>query len=209
VKDNIVTKTKERYMEYEKRHQDILDAAITLFNKRGYTATTTARIAKDAGVTEKTMYRHFSNKKDLFNECINSVVTLLSATWQEEMDKDSNDPVIYLKALIYSYVRFVIDHPDKSMFLVHLYSARDTEELDGRFSKILNMMIDEMEKAIAEMRKKGTLRKGIFPDIHPRMLAGLLISQYFSMIFLNEFMSPDLFNAETAIHLVKEMMGID
>ena len=209
MKDNIVKKTKDRYLEYEKRHQTILDAAITLFNKRGYAATTTATIARNAKVTEKTMYRHFKNKKDLYNECINSVVSLVAQTWQEEIENNKDDPLGYLKGLINAYVRFVIDHPDKSMFLVHLYSYRDKEELDDRFSLFLNLMIDETEKTISRLRQKGILNKGFFPDIHPRMLAGLFISQYFSMIFLNEFLPKELFNADTAVNLVKELIGVD
>lgn len=209
MKDNIVKKTKDRYLEYEKRHQTILDAAISLFNKRGYAATTTATIARNSKVTEKTMYRHFSNKKDLYNECINSVVTLVAQTWQEEIENNKDDSLAYLKGLINAYVRFVIDHPDKSMFLVHLYSYRDKEELDDRFSLFLNLMIDETEKTISKLRHKGILKKGFFPDSHPRMLAGLLISQYFSMIFLNEFLPKELFNADTAVNLVKEFIGLD
>ena len=55
--DNIVEKTKERLIQYEERHQAILNAAMGLFIAKGYTGTTTASIAREAGVTEKTMYR--------------------------------------------------------------------------------------------------------------------------------------------------------
>ena len=43
-----------------------MGVATKLFAKWGYNATTTAAIADAAGVTEPILYRHFSNKQDLF-----------------------------------------------------------------------------------------------------------------------------------------------
>jgi len=40
-------------------------------------------------------------------------------------------------------------------------------------------------------------------------MAGVLISQYFTAVFLNEFLGPDLYNAETAMDLTKQFLGID
>lgn len=41
------------------------DAALDLFQERGYAATTTAAIAERAGVTDRTFYRHFKDKSDV------------------------------------------------------------------------------------------------------------------------------------------------
>lgn len=50
--------------------QKILKSARRLFSEKGYRGTPTAQIARDAGVSEVTLYRHFNSKKELFNECI-------------------------------------------------------------------------------------------------------------------------------------------
>ncbi len=39
-------------------------AALELFSERGYDATTTAEIAARAGVTERTFFRHFADKRE-------------------------------------------------------------------------------------------------------------------------------------------------
>jgi len=44
----------------------IVDAAMDLFGKKGYVATTTREIASKAGVTEVTIFRHFGTKENLF-----------------------------------------------------------------------------------------------------------------------------------------------
>lgn len=51
------------------RHR-IIQAALQLFGKQGYSQTTTRAIAEAAGVNEVTLFRHFGNKKGLLIACI-------------------------------------------------------------------------------------------------------------------------------------------
>ena len=48
--------------------QRLVRAALELFTTQGYHVTTTAQIARKAGVAEGTMYRHFESKQHLMNE---------------------------------------------------------------------------------------------------------------------------------------------
>jgi len=43
----------------------LAQAALELFSERGYDATTTAEIAARAGVTERTFFRHFPDKREV------------------------------------------------------------------------------------------------------------------------------------------------
>jgi AcrR family transcriptional regulator len=52
----------------ELTRQRLIRTALELFTARGYHDTTTAQIAKKAGIAEGTIYRHFESKQQLFNE---------------------------------------------------------------------------------------------------------------------------------------------
>jgi AcrR family transcriptional regulator len=52
------------------RRVALLDTACRTFAKSGYRGTTTAEIAREAGVTEPILYRHFGSKRDLYLACL-------------------------------------------------------------------------------------------------------------------------------------------
>ncbi len=56
-------RTKE---DAEKTRQAVLEAALTLFSRDGYSLTTLSRIAKEAGCSRGPIYWHFENKDDLY-----------------------------------------------------------------------------------------------------------------------------------------------
>lgn len=52
----------------------VLQTALTLFANNGFHATTTAKIAKQAGVSEGTIYKYFSSKDDLLAKLLQPIL---------------------------------------------------------------------------------------------------------------------------------------
>jgi AcrR family transcriptional regulator len=48
----------------------VLDTACRVFFERSYRGATTAEIARQAGITEPILYRHFGSKRDLYIACL-------------------------------------------------------------------------------------------------------------------------------------------
>jgi AcrR family transcriptional regulator len=65
-----------RRLPAEERRKAILAAALRVFVSTSYAGATTADIAREAGVTEPVLYRHFASKRDLWLAC-------LDAAWDE------------------------------------------------------------------------------------------------------------------------------
>lgn len=77
------------YELYEKpqtqKQQDIVAAAEKLFGQRGFTETPTAEIARQAGVTEKTLFKYFPTKQDLMRRVLLPLIlkTMIPAQLQQ------------------------------------------------------------------------------------------------------------------------------
>lgn len=202
---NIVEKSRERYLEYERRHQEILDAAIRLFNARGYTAATTAEIAREADISEPTMYKHFKNKKELFLACFGSIAEELLSAYREVYKNTRDDERDYLKGVVKVYLDFVAENPHKSMFLVHLLSYRDDPEFEVIFKNFMNINIEGVRRVLESAKEKGILKSKI--DIH--ILAGMFVNQYFTVVSLVEFVDMENITEEMFFQLIKDMLVID
>ncbi|MBK5253423.1 MAG: TetR/AcrR family transcriptional regulator [Peptostreptococcaceae bacterium] len=61
-------------MKKEERREQILEAAMKLFVEKGYKGTTTLQIAKEAEITEVTLFRHFSSKQEILLEGIEPIL---------------------------------------------------------------------------------------------------------------------------------------
>src|SRR6185503_21141890 len=59
----------------EERRQAVIDAATRVFFASSYRGATTAEIAREAGISEPILYRHFGSKRDLYLAC-------LEAAWE-------------------------------------------------------------------------------------------------------------------------------
>jgi AcrR family transcriptional regulator len=52
------------------RRTAIIEAALRVFSEGSYAGATTAEIAREAGVSEPILYRHFESKRDLYFSCL-------------------------------------------------------------------------------------------------------------------------------------------
>lgn len=68
--------SRSRRLPAEERRQSIVQAALRVFSSGSYAGSTTAEIAREAGVSEPVLYRHFPSKRDLWAAC-------LDAAWEE------------------------------------------------------------------------------------------------------------------------------
>ena len=201
---NIVDKSREKYLLYEKRHQDLLDAAINIFNDKGYKAATTALISRAAGISEPTMYKHFKNKNDLFISCFYSIVNYLFSENEEIYKQNPDDEISYLRGVIRIYFNFVKEHPDKSMFLVHIFSYKNDPELRKEYLRVIKAHQRHIESILKKAKEKGKIKTTL--DLH--LLAAIFASQYFTVVAVKEFIDPKTFKCENFYQFMEGLLKV-
>jgi len=63
------------------RRQAVLDNACRIFSEGSYSGTTTAEIARESGVSEPILYRHFASKCALYLACLDAAWVDTRARW--------------------------------------------------------------------------------------------------------------------------------
>ena len=82
----VVTSRKER--EKEQRKEAILDAAMRVFQRKGYQATSMGEVAKEAEFSKGTLYLYFDSKFALFAELSNRVLSRVRAGFEAISKED-------------------------------------------------------------------------------------------------------------------------
>jgi len=69
------------------RREAIVDAALRVFSAGSYAGATTAEIAREAGVSEPILYRHFSSKRELYFACLEEAWRRIRAKIEATMEE--------------------------------------------------------------------------------------------------------------------------
>ncbi len=89
----------------EARRDQIIQSALHVFIEHGFVATTTAEIAKAAGISEVTLFRHFSSKRDIFFAGIEPI--LLNPFEKNMSQIEGNIDKIKIQQIIFNRIKFL------------------------------------------------------------------------------------------------------
>ncbi|MCX8030044.1 MAG: TetR/AcrR family transcriptional regulator [Thermodesulfovibrionales bacterium] len=179
----------------------ILESAIKLFSQKGYLGASTRQIAKEAGVAEITLFRHFSTKEKLLEEVLNkySFLPHLRTILPEVLNLEYEDALFLIvknflnslflrKDLIKIMKAEIFTHPDK-------------------VAKHLQVFIDELYDTIAlyfqEMQTRGILR-----DFDTRLAGRALLGMVFTYFEVEEYIFQKQNTIEDYEEAIKEFVKI-
>ena len=105
-------------MRADRRRELILDAAMRVFGEHGYVGSTTAEIARAAGVSQPYVVRMFGTKEKLFIEVLHRALGTLLAVFRGALAEDSEVPVARRIGLAYAGLA---DHRGLLLSLMHAF----------------------------------------------------------------------------------------
>jgi TetR/AcrR family transcriptional regulator, mexJK operon transcriptional repressor len=140
--------------------QQIREAAARLFQEQGYGAVSMDAIARAAGVSKATIYAHFADKAELFEE-------LMKAACREEwvavtmLDAEPGDLRAELHAIGKAYAEFLVDPRAVRIYRMVLAESPRFPEL-GRafFEGGPRLITDKLTAYLARAEAQGKLALG-------------------------------------------------
>ena len=150
------------------RREAVLGAACRAFFEAGYRGATTAGIAREAGISEPILYRHFGSKRDLYIACLDEAWRSLRAFAEEAMAKD---PGRCLGKIADGYMK-----KRGGLRLVDLWVQALNETADPAIAKAVRRQIREVHDFFADVIRRGQAEGAIHRERDPEAEAWLFIA---------------------------------
>ena len=190
-------------MGCDERKAQILAAVRRVFARKGFEGATSRELAKEAGISEALMFRHFPNKEKLYH----AMASQCAAPFDEEFARiaaldPSTSTLIHIVHFIASILIRIPGHPEREN-IIRIFVRNLTE--DGTISRSLHQQRIKVVMAKLEESIKAALDSGDIID-NPVPLAR---RAYFSdrlsfMLMLNYLPATPLADLGPKDELVKD-----
>lgn len=154
----------------------ILEAAVQLFARSGFSGTSTREIAQLAGVNETTLFRYYGTKKELFWAGLEARLSRikLSRELQSALSGE-DDPAEVLPKVFQFLVELIWGQPDLMRFLY--VSALELPRSDDIYRKHLGAIFDSVSAYLTRCAKRGAI-SGVDPHMATLAFLGTVISHF-------------------------------
>ncbi len=156
----------------EERRAAVLDTACRVFARYSYRAATTAEIAREAGVTEPILYRHFASKQALYLACIETAWQRVRAAWDEAVTAEP-DPRAWTEAMSNAF----LDFKEQRSAVAQLWLRALTESGDDpEIRRYLRRHLREVHAFVADVVRRCQAAGAIPPERDARAEAWIFIA---------------------------------
>jgi AcrR family transcriptional regulator len=150
----------------------VLRAAIDLFNRKGYDATSIGDVADELGVTKSAVYHHVPSKEHLLSEALDEALDGLEAAVTAAAAADGS-AYERLRGAVRSSVEVLVEHQPAVTLLLRVHGNTEVEQTAlARRRRIDARLATLVSRAAAE----GALRTDLDPDLVSRLLFGMVNS---------------------------------
>ncbi len=182
------------YMNRRKREQLILDAAIQVFARQGYSKTSVSEIIHEADVARGTFYLYFKSKKDIFNGLLDRFLMELTRNVAKinsvrlPAEGDLNEHFRMLSAdLVETVTR------NRQLTQIILFQASG---LDPSFDSKLGLFYDQLTRIIRH-NLDAQVASALFRPLPTELVARCMIGSVKEII--SWWIQNDQFEMESAI----------
>lgn len=140
--------------KHTQKEQDILDAAVRLFSEKGFTGTTTLSIAQQAGTTEKTLFKYFKSKQELYDRVLSSSLYSMAQEKLSSYQKAQKGLYGAVEGIYRERLKLANENPDLLKLTIHEF-LMNTDFRSGLSSIWQNVYLPAMMKELEVSESKS------------------------------------------------------
>ena len=137
----------------EARPQELLDAALALFVKKGFAATKAEEVAAAAGVSKGTLYLYYPSKQELLKAVIAHYLSSRIAAGAAHVASFEGSPTALMRGVLIDWWTAMYDSPAAGVFKLVITEARNFPEIAEYYHREVVQRAHEL--------LGGILRRGI------------------------------------------------
>lgn len=158
------------------RERQILQAATRVFARLGYRRAGTAAIAREAGISEAMIYKHFASKKDLFDRVLRRQGNRILENWSvapaaapvvSEATLRDPDPAGgrdgRLGRLARVYLRGLREHEDALAVQFQALAESEDTQVAATLRENHRAYVEFLARVVAEEQGRGRVRADVDP----------------------------------------------
>jgi AcrR family transcriptional regulator len=175
----------------DRRREEILDAAVKLFARHGFTETDTQVLANKLQVGKGTIYRYFCSKEELFLAAVDRVMRQL----RQKVDAviaEVEDPLQAIALAIRTFLTFVAQNPDLVELLIQ-ERAQFKDRKKPTYFEYREASLERWKAVYRDLIARGRVR-----DIPVERMTDVIGDLVYGTMFTNYFNGPRKPPAEQA-----------
>ena len=177
----------------------VLAAALELFSNNGFHATTTAKIAQLAGVSEGTIYKYFPSKNELLKQLLTPLFLKIKNNFFIKVQNYHNLTEL-VSFFVEDRVQFVINN--FSLFKLFIQEVL----IQSPIADILDNILNDQEGIFSDLQKL----KDNFPEINqqlsPLEILRIFLGPMIVYIFQNQLFQAEVENYHQDLELIKRQI---
>ena len=159
-------------MILSKRQEQILQVSIKIIATQGIQNFTTKNLAKEIGISEPALYRHYRNKLAIMKGIIRYFrITMKPAFQQVEIAEKSLEK---LESFFLNHLQIFNQNPHIAKVIFSEANFQNEEELINMMNSIMNQSQQKIREMIGQGQKSGEISKAVNSLNLSRIIIGTL-----------------------------------
>lgn len=154
------------------KYKQIIDAAVRVIAKNGYHASQVAKIAKEAGVADGTIYLYFKNKEDILVSVFKEEMGQFIYRIQKQIEQQSTASN-KLHALIHTHFTQLSENYEMAI-VAQLELRQSNKDLRLKINQVLKEYLNIIDQIIKDGINEGMFQDGLPLPLVRQMIFGIL-----------------------------------